>query len=149
MLLFPQLPSFIADDICSNYVDKTIENLKSLREISHDMITYTATGGNKVSPEKLVEVQQTISIIAENNGYPRINVLQQQYRNFDAELAKYMLAKTALVAALEKLESPLAEGSSSELELLCCAAAWPLLSMLAHQMVVALLRSAAAANARP
>lgn len=83
MLLFPRLPGGVAISLAAQLAKQTPEELQMGSSNQHTAMTFAPTGGNRVTPAELTELQGRIRKAAIDAGYP--NASDTRKRNtFDA-----------------------------------------------------------------
>ncbi len=83
MLLYPRLPLTVARKVATEYSSQSIEHLLNLSGVNHPTISYSPTGGNRVTESYLQEIYKRMRDTACNYGYPR-PVDDLRARGFDA-----------------------------------------------------------------
>lgn len=85
MKLYPRLPLIIAESLVPTLSSETVENLKDRSDdIDHKDLRYAPTGGQKVAPRFLKELQHTVKACAQTHGYPSRSGADS-YHEFDTE----------------------------------------------------------------
>lgn len=69
-LLYPRLPLAAAKDLAQEYAVLSVGELCRLSSCAHQAVQYAPTGGNRVSEEQLLQLQQSVRTYAREYGYP-------------------------------------------------------------------------------
>lgn len=99
MLLYPRLPHSTASEIAAELISLDIPSLQRKWSNKHDAQYYSATGGNRASPEHLMEIRLKVIECAKNNGFPILGS-EEAKRKFDSACAAE-LNRTMLISANE------------------------------------------------
>lgn len=99
MLLYPKLPHSTASEIAVELISLDISSLQQRWSNKHDAQYYSATGGNRASPEHLLEIRSKVMECAKNYGFPTPGS-EEAKRKFDSACAAE-LHRTMLITANE------------------------------------------------
>jgi hypothetical protein len=99
MLLYPKLPHSTASEIAVELISLEIPSLQQRWSNKHDAQYYSATGGNRASPEHLMEIRSKVMECAKNSGFPAPGS-DDANRKFDSACA-IELHRTMLISANE------------------------------------------------
>ncbi len=101
MFLFPRIPDSYARMLAQEYqtleAEETSRTASSKKGSHQTNTTYTATGGTRVSDERLTELAEKVDQLAKTFGFPE-KLSQSAQRRFDFELMK-LLYELPLVPA--------------------------------------------------
>lgn len=89
MLLYPRLPLTVTRKVATEYSSKSIEQLLNLSGVSHPAISYSPTGGNRVTESYLQEIYKRMRDTACTFGYPR-PIDDLRAKGFDASSGRIL-----------------------------------------------------------
>ncbi|MGI8774074.1 MAG: DUF6339 family protein [Actinomycetota bacterium] len=86
MLLYPRLLHSEAGDLARERASLSLEDARAKSTTAHAATVFNPTGGTRVEPSELDDLQRTVRAIAAANGYPeQLDVARRQ--RFDADAA--------------------------------------------------------------
>lgn len=97
-LLYPRLLAGQAKPMYEGYRDLTITELAQRAATNHDSAVYVATGGNRVSEDKLAELRRLVVDLAGEAGFPNESS-RDRNAAFDLRVAAALHANMSLVPA--------------------------------------------------
>jgi hypothetical protein len=96
--LYPRLPSHAAKERYLEVHDGAPADLLGRSETTHLAQHFAATGGGRVTPERLTGFRSLVVAIAENHGFP-VKPLGRSVHDFDTVLARTLHTEMDLVPA--------------------------------------------------
>ncbi len=93
--LFPRINKVHAEKIWAEIRDKSIPQLEKISGFTCDFAFYSETGGTKVNIDVLKTIQDGISKLATQNGYPG-EVSKKQLTDFDTKCAAYLVKNSSM-----------------------------------------------------
>ncbi|OYD71393.1 DUF6339 family protein [Rhodococcus sp. OK302] len=97
-LLYPRLMPNIAKVLHADYKKMTIDELGLQAKSQHDSAVFVATGGARVSPDKLLEVRNIVLKLATTAGFPEKPSADAK-NTFDLSVARYLHSELEMVPA--------------------------------------------------
>lgn len=98
MILFPGLPRALATRLAHERAKTGIDELRELAEPSHPSVSFTPTGGTRISEAALGELAQAVRSLAVECGYPEPRSVAAKDQ-FDGRLGQLLHRDSGLTAS--------------------------------------------------
>lgn len=85
-LLYPRLPRPVAEAAAAARASISPDELVEMSSLNHDLVQFAPTGGNKINPNQLGELQRRVRECAAQYGYPH-TLSDDLARQFDVKCA--------------------------------------------------------------
>lgn len=95
---YPRLPAGIAEELLYTHSAVETVQLTAQADTAHSRATWYPTAPNRVAPEKLSELQQTVRRIARDNGWPG-TLSRHAATEFDRQLAAELYRQMRILPA--------------------------------------------------
>lgn len=97
-ILYPRLLDHAARELHDRHMGSTLHELRGVFAFSHPSAVFAATGGERVSVERLEDLRERVVKLAELAGFPGEGRRSDRMQ-FDVEVARLLHERAGLVAA--------------------------------------------------